>query len=258
MADDTGAPEPVETPLPAAEPVAAPVDAPTETPAVEAPVETPAPEAPVEAPAEEAPAAEPVAEPAEAPAEESPAEAPAEAPAEEKPAEEAAEAPKPTYEAFKLPEGVKAEPEQMTAYHEVLGKYGLTQEAGQDLIDLHTKAIQETAQSITDQMVQRQTDVFTKMQDDWREEFYGRHPNNHNTVLDNAKFAVADTIKNAEKRKAFWGALSLTGAGNHPDVVDGLAAIGKRLREGSSPPNGLPANSRSGLTAAERRYGPRT
>lgn len=221
-----------------------------EPPAVEPVVETPA-EPVVEIPAEpEAPAEETPAEPVvEAPVEEAPA------PAEEvpePPAEEPVEeAPKPTYEAFKLPDGIQAAPEQITAYTDVLGEFGISQEAGQRLMDLHATALKEMYES----QVQRQTDTFNEMRRDWVAEFDKRTGNRRDTVLNDAKFAVTDTIKSVEKRKAFWGALGLTGAGDHPDVVEGLAAIGKRLREGSAPPIGLPAKSNGGLTPAQRRYG---
>ncbi len=245
-----GALDPVETPPPAVEPLIAPeVVVPVKTATAEAPVEV----APVEA-AVEAPAGEEAA--AEAPATEAAAETPAEtpeAPAEEAAAEEPAEPVKPVYEAFKLPEGIQAAPEQIEQFTDTIGKYGLTQEAGQELMDLHATALKE----MNDSLLERQTDTFNTMRNDWKQQFYDRHPNDHNTVLDDAKLAVSTTIKNVDKRKAFWGALGMTGAGDHPDVVEGLAAIGKRFREAGAPPKGLPANPTAGMKPGDRRYGVR-
>lgn len=243
--EGTSAVEPVaEAEAVASPPVDAEVAA-AESPAGEVPA---AEEAPAEAPAEEKPAEEAAA-----------AEAAAEAPAEERPegeaeVEAAPEAPAITYENFNLPEGVRFNDEQLSTFTELAAAHNLDQPTAQSLIDMHVQAMQAYDAST----LQRQTDAFNDMRADWRNQFDERAGNRRNTLLDDAKFAVTDTIKNADERKAFWGALGMTGAGDHPDVIIGLAKIGKRLREGAAPPKGLPAKANGGVTPWARRYGQQT
>ena len=259
MADGSPDSQAPETPdgVAAAEPVVeaeAVVSPPAEAEATAA--EEPAAEVVAQEPATEEPAAE--QKPAEeAPAAESAAETPAEEPKPE--GEEAAEAaeaeaPKVTYEDFSLPEGVRFNDEQLSTFTDLAGKHALDQTTAQEFVDLHVAAMQAYDAAT----IQRQTDAFEGMRADWRTKFDERTGNRRNTVLDDAKFAVTDTLKNADERKAFWAALGMTGAGDHPDIVIGLAKIGKRLREGAAPPKGLPAKTNGGSTAWERRYGPRT
>lgn len=240
---------------------AAPVEAPAAP--VEAAVVESAPAAPVEGAAAE-PAAETVVEapvegekPAEevAPAEsEKPAEGAGVEPAKpavdgEKPAEGEAPA-APVYAEFKLPEGLQAAPEQITAFTGVLGKYGLSQEAGQELMDLHAAALKEMA----DAAVQRQQDAFLETRAGWVKEFDKLAGNRRNTILSDAKSLINDTIKNTEERKALWDALAITGAGDHPAVIMAWAKIARRLNERSAPPPGIPTRGAAN-NPAERRYG---
>ncbi len=247
-----------------AAPAAAPaVATPAAAPVVEAaPAAAPTPvveSAPAAAPAVEA--AKPVGDdvkPADAPAVETPAvEAAAEAkPADgEKPVEGAAVEPAadatPKAFEFKLPETVKADAATMSAYNNVLGKYGISQEAGQELIDFHANAIKATS----DQMTQRQLDAWADTNKQWVDDFEKSAGNKRDTLLNDAKFAITDTIKDAKQRKALWDVLAFTGAGNHKDVINGLAAIGKRLRERSAPSPGAPLNGAKNGNPADRRYG---
>lgn len=224
-------PVPDEAPILAPEPVAEPV-------AVEPVVE------PVEAPVEAEP--EPVAEPAPEPVVEP------EAPNEElKPDTEAVpEAAAPIYTDFKLPEGVAAEPEQITAFTEVLGKHGLTQEAGQELMDLHAASLQQIATT----MSQRQHDAWADTRKGWVQEFDKQSGNRRDTILGDAKYAITETIKDKAEREKVWEVLGFTGAGDHPAVINLFAKLGKRLRERSAPAQGLPAKAQP-TNPADRRYG---
>lgn len=213
----------VSTEAPAVAPVEPPVIAPA--PAVTEPVVPAA----IPEPVVSEPVVEPVTEPA---------------------AEVVAQtAPKP-FE-FKLPDTVKADAATMTAYGNVLGKYGISQEAGQELIDFHANAIKATQ----DQMASHQQDSWASTNAGWVADFDKSAGNRRDTILNDAKFAITDTIKDAKQRKAMWDVLAFTGAGNHKDVINGLAAIGKRLREGSARSTGAPLNGARGGTAADRRYG---
>lgn len=243
MADGTdptaGAPAPIE-------PVAAAPIAPVAAPVAEAP-------APAE-PIAPAPEAAPVVEPApEVPAEPAPAElTPIEVAPEAPPAEETKpEAPAaPIYTEFKLPEGFKAAPEQIGAFTEVLGKYSLPQEAGQELMDLHTNALKSAAEATT----QGQFDTFEQTRRTWREDFFKSAGNRSDTVANDAKQAIKDLVPDTAKRNELYEVLKFTGAGDHKAVINLLAAAGRKLRERSAPPQGVPMRGQS-QSAAERRYG---
>lgn len=241
MADETPIVASVETAaVPAVEPVAAPV-AEAAAPAAETPVEVaPVVEAPVEAPAETSTietAAEPVVE--------------AEIKAEPK-AEEAVPEPValPTYEAFKLPEGFTAAPETLEAFSGTIGKMGLSQEQGQELMDLHGA----TMKAAVDKISQDQQASFDKMRQGWVQDFDKQAGNRRDTILNDAKWAISHVIPNAEARKAVWSALALTGAGDHPAVINAFAAAAKKMRERGAPPPNVPGE-RTPQNPYDKRYG---
>jgi hypothetical protein len=225
---------------------------------------SPAPAAPVtEAPAVAVePAAAPAAsEPqapaaAAAPAAETPAPAAVEA-APEAPAEpakpEAVAAPEPPKyaELIKPPEGFVVTPEQMTGYSDILGKYNLPPEAGQELMDFGADMIRQTEQKMT----QRQTDVFAETQRTWVQDFEKQAGNKRDTILNDAKFSIAQAIPDKAARQELWKVLAFTGAGNHPAVINAFAALAKRLREPTAPATGQTAVPKQQGSAAERRYG---
>jgi hypothetical protein len=208
------APEPVVEAAPTAEPADDP-----------APEPTPEPEATAEPAVEAAPeaAAEPVVE--------------AEAP------------PAIVYEPFKLPEGLQAAPEQTEAFSAVLNEYGLTQEAGQKLMDLHAASLKAYAETTA----QHQQDAFAETRAGWVKEFDKQAGNRRDTILNDAKWLINDTIKDTDERNALWNAFAVTGAGDHPAVVMALGKIAKRLRERAAPPQGMAARPQA-ANAADRRY----
>lgn len=224
-----------------------------------------APLEPVAGAAEAAPVieAEAAPAPAEVAAPEPEAAAPAEAPAEGAAAEAApeagaaegedAEVKAPAYTDFKIPEGIAAEPAVMSAYANILGKYGLTQEAGQELLDFHATSVKQ-AQTAMDQ---RQRDIFADTRAGWVSDFQKQFGNKADTVANDAKWAITELVKDQKQREALWNVLAFTGAGDHPAVVSAFASAAKRLRERSAPTPPLPGNGDKGGTAADRRYGNR-
>lgn len=168
--------------------------------------------------------------------------------------EVAAEPVAPVYTDFSLPEGLSAAPEQVEAFTGVLGKYGLTQEAGQELMNLHATALKQAA----DAMAQRQQDVFVETRRGWVQQFDKGAGNRRDTILNDAKFAITSTITDAKERAALWQVLGdVTGAGDHPAVVNLLGKIGARLRERNAPPSPIPNNAAKSANPADRRYGPK-
>ena len=172
----------------------------------------------------------------------------------EKPAEGAEPTPPatPTFEAFTLPEGFQAAPEQLESFHSVLGKYGLTQEAGQELIDLHATEIKRQVEA----MAQQQLDTWQKTRAGWREDFFKTAGNRSDTIANDARFAIGELVKDANERKALHEVLAVSGVGDNKHVIKLLAAAGRRLRERSAPPPGLSQNGARSTDKPTQRYGP--
>ena len=189
---------------------------------------------------------------------ETPAEAPAE-PAEPAPADEpkpqaeppAEPGPAVAYEAFKLPEGIQAEPAQIEAFTSLIGPFKLPQDTAQSLMDLHAGELKKFA----DGMVQNQQDVWERTKADWRGQIDKQYGNRRDTVVNNAKWAIEQLEPNTERRQAVWDAMKVTGAGDHPAIVGILSAAAQRMRERSAPPPPVP-NRGVPTNPADRRYGP--
>lgn len=157
-----------------------------------------------------------------------------------------------TYEAFKLPEGMNIEAAEASAFGNILGKYGLTQEAGQEIMDFGSSILKQAQE----RMAQGQIDAFAETRRGWVKEFETQAGNRRNTMLNDAKQAIKDAVPDDKARAKLWSVLAYTGAGDHPDVIKAFAAIGKRARERGAPGPAVPAKQQS-TSPAERRYGPR-
>lgn len=224
---------------PSVEPSAAPV-APSVVPAV------------VEAPAAPISADPPVPESTPSPSETPPApaevippdvETPTPEPAPETPAEVVEAKPEPVaYTEFKLPDGVEAPAERIAEFTSVLGKYGLTQEAGQELMDLHGAALKAMATEIAAKTTERQFDAFADTRAGWRGDAQKEFGNRYNTVVEDAKWAKHELIgKDKKTAAAFEAMIEYTGVGDHPAMIGLLASVAKRLRERSAPSQGIGA-----------------
>lgn len=240
---------------PAQEPVA-----PAAAPAAPAPAvlsdsptaaEPEAPAAPApEAPAAEAPAAEstPAAAEGEAPVAPVEGDKPA---AEAAPAAEVVKVDPPKYaEVLKVPEGVTFAPDKMGAYSDLLGKYNLSPEAGQELMDFGASFVKETQQK----MAQQQVDVFTETRRGWVQDAQKQFGNKFDTTVNDAKFAITQLVPDKKARTELWNVLAFTGAGDHPAVIGAMAAAAKVLRERGAPAKGLPQNGAKTGSPADRRY----
>ena len=107
-------------------------------------------------------------------------------------------------------------------------------------------------------MAQRQQDVFVETRRGWVQQFDKGAGNRRDTILNDAKFAITSTITDAKERAALWQVLGdVTGAGDHPAVVNLLGKIGARLRERNAPPSPIPNNAAKSANPADRRYGPK-
>lgn len=239
---------------------AAPVSAPAEAAPVAAPVAE-APKAPVaEAPKETPKAAEPAADsllgaepgelPKEAKTDAPPADAPkvdpkAETKVEAQPGEQNKEssqsqpAPLPTYEPFKLPEGVTVDEARLgeftkdLAEFELAGKadHAVTQALGQKFLDKHIAALQEHTQRITDYY----QNAFDKQKSEWKSAIE-KDPVLGGNRIKTTMTEIANTIASVstkEQHQAFRDYASQSGIGNNPvvaHIVHNLTAEINRLR----------------------------
>lgn len=225
----------VESSAPAVSPPST-VDA--QVPAAAAPVHVPDATAPATVEAPKVDAAKPVE-----------AKAPEAAPVEPQP-----EAPAgPVYTDFKLPEGFNLKPEQLTGFTERLGKYGLTQDAGQDLLEFGTAQIK----TAVDDARQQDRETFENMRADWRKEVDKTFGKDRDIAVGDANWLLNEAMQSKTDRKKMFEALALTGAGDNPYVIKALANIAKKLKERGAPPASLGARAPK-QNPADRRYGART
>lgn len=237
---------------------AAPVDAPVDgaAPIVDiAEVVTDAPAAVEPTDTEVSPASdtEPAPSPVETPAAEPSAIEGATDQEGEKPVDASTEGALPTYEDWTIPEGLEMQPEQTTAFNEVIGKYNLSQEAGQELIEFGSGLIKQSMDQYAAQLAQQQQDQFAETRRGWVKEFETAAGNRRNTILDDAKSAIRDAVPDEKARAELWDVLAFTGAGDHPAVINTFAAIGRKSRERGAPSKPIATNVPQ--NPAERRYG---
>jgi hypothetical protein len=226
----------------AAPAVVAPVDSPAITPAVEpaapiAPTE-PAPAQTEPAPSTETPSTDVPAESdadnilggTDTPADDKPADAPKEGdvkPEGDKPADAPAEVVLPVYEEFKLPDGYNVDPESIGEFSKLLGELEVAagkldhkgyQEAGQKLIDLGTKNVQQS--------IERLNDYYTQFHENQKKEWFESFKKDPEMGGEKLQETVS-TLRNAveqyggtpEQISEFRKVMKETGVGNHPAVT---------------------------------------
>lgn len=235
---------PVVTTTPAQEPV---------KPAESAPVSTPTPGA------EEKPAAE-AAKPstilgAEPPKEEVKPAADADAkPAEAKPGEpkkdegsqSADPAPLPTYEEFKLPEGVSLKTELVGGFTKLLGEYetgpkdhASTQEFGQKLVDQHVALVKEGQEKLHEAYAAS----WEKQKIDWLQEFKDDPEiggNRQETTAASANKFISTHGGTEAHQAEFRQLMESTGMGNNKIMIRMLANAAQNMAEGRMTPGTKP------------------
>jgi len=170
-------------------------------------------------------------------------------------AQEPPEPAKLTYEPFKLPDDVGApDDERMTAFTDLIGEAGLTQEQGQKLIDLYADEVRH----FHEQMAAEQHRVFGETRAAWRKavtedrEIGG---NRLNTTLAAVR-ALRDRFATDDAHlKEFARVLDFTGAGDHPAVIRWFANAAKGLAQLHREPGPVPASQPApARNRYERRY----
>ena len=204
-----------------------------------------------------APAAEPAVEPT--------AKEPTETAASDAPAEPA---PPPTYEAFKLPDGVQVDDTKLPVFTGLLGEYearaaadptkihAVFQELGQKLVDMHISQAQEMGSRLT----QSQVEAWNQRREDWKSEFRADRElggNRQETTLRRLG-DLMNAYGNAageENLVALREAFNETGAGDRLAVLRFANWAARRLTETSRPV--MPMIQRSpnpGAGKADRLY----
>lgn len=159
---------------------------------------------------------------------------------EPKPGDEAASAdaaivqtPKIVYEAFKLPDGVRTDPEAMTQATELFGTMGLKQDQAQSLIDRHAAEMQKYATQLSQHLFSEQHRVFGETRRGWIDKIKS-DPEIGGSAFDTVSKAAAemrDLFVTADHTKEWNEFVNTTGAGDHPAFVRLLNNVAKRFRE---------------------------
>jgi hypothetical protein len=167
-------------------------------------------------------------------------------PGEAKVEEVKVEPPQPiTYSNFEIPEGFKFNEQRLEETKAVFAKYNLSQEAGQELVNLHTNVLKEMASAT----LAEQHRVFGEMRKQWAntaradEQIGG-------SGFETSMQAIArmrDLFVPEKDRASFDEFLRITGAGDHPAFLKLLHNAARRFDE-PQPPNavGTPVPQKKG------------
>jgi hypothetical protein len=141
-------------------------------------------------------------------------------------------------DALKFPEGVEVIPETVTSFLEIMNDQTLSRaDLAQKLVDLQ---LSESGKANEAAMTAAQS-LWTETQDQWRAEAKAL-PELGGANLDKTLSAIKKGLDTIGADKAFFDAMDLTGAGNHPAVIRVLYAATKHLQEGApiggTPPKG--------------------
>lgn len=165
----------------------------------------------------------------------------------------------PTYEDFKLPEGINLDKEKFGEFTGILadielakGDHAKMQEAGQKLVDRHIAELQDA--------LKRQTEHYAseweKQKTAWRDSFV-KDPeiggNRQDTTVKAALQFIRTHGGNDAQQAEFRQLMDSTGLGNHPALIRLLANANITLAEGKPVPAQKPATQP--MSKVERRYG---
>lgn len=159
-------------------------------------------------------------------------------------------APPPTYEAFKMPEGVSLVPETLGKFTELLstleteGKadHALVQQFGQKAVDFYIAEVQKSATDIHKNL---QT-AWDQQKVEWKESFL-KDPEiggeRSQTTVDSALKFIRTHGGTAEQQQEFKSLMETSGLGNHPAMIRLLARASEGMSEGKPLTAIRPANT---------------
>ncbi len=159
-----------------------------------------------------------------------------------------------TYEAFKVPDGLKLDDERVKSFTSILDDAKLApQERGQKLVDLFVSEVQNV-QTARDQ---HQRDVWSKLQDSWKEELRTDPDvggNRMMTSLGLSKWVIEQLGGTKRQQGELLAQLSYTGMGNNVGLVRLLNNVAEVLSEGEVVP-ASPRPAKDSRSRSERWYG---
>ena len=182
-------------------------------------------------------------------------EKPAEAPKEgEKTAEALAPEPpaQPKYEAFKLPETLKADNERLDKLSSILGEAELAgkadhstmQDLGQKLVNLYA----EEATRMATELQKHNVDVWNRIKEGWVNEFKSDPEiggNRVDTTLGNAKYAFQNHFGlDTDQQKSLMAVLDNAGVSSHPLMIRALNNLYERFKPAAPAQPNLPGKSK--------------
>ena len=138
---------------------------------------------------------------------------------------------RPTYGAFKLPEDVRIDAEQLAPATELFAEAGLSQEQAQKFIDL--------AMARESAAAQRGAQAFVELQNQWVSEIKA----DPDIGGDRLKASLASAARAIDRLDVpgLREALNFTGAGNNPAVVKAFVRLGQMISEDRFRPGSAPA-----------------
>lgn len=129
------------------------------------------------------------------------------------------------------PEGIELDPELTKSFTDILANDKLSpQERGQALVDLHAETVKQVTQAVTEQLTAHGLEQFTKMNEEWAKQTAALPEFKANPDAEVGKiFQVLTTLGAGEE---FFTAVDMTGAGNHPAIMQVLHRLVQPFLEG--------------------------
>jgi len=146
------------------------------------------------------------------------------------------------YADFTLPEGYKFDDAQLAKATELFKGMNLPQEAAQKLVDYYAENSLQASRA--------PYETWANLQKEWNAEILSRFPGEKAQTLRTDINRAIDTVLPPTLARSFRAALDLTGAGTHPDLVEGLSLLLRPNYEGTPVRGGGP--TKEGQTAPGR------
>lgn len=168
-------------------------------------------------------------------------------------------APLPTYDAFKLPEGMTLEIERSGEFTKTLGEFeritkadhAEVQKLGQVLIERHAVELKKAIE----QAQNASLDTIKNQREEWKQSFI-KDPeiggNKQETTVNAAREFIKTHGGTETQQKEFRDLMEQTGLGNHPAMIRTLAKAMSNMAEGKPLPATRPMTQKSKI---EKRYG---
>src|SRR5262245_19858938 len=129
------------------------------------------------------------------------------------------------YEAFKVPDGFEITEAANKEIDALFKGLGLSQEAGQKLVDFYAAKTAEAANA--------PYDMYNQMRKGWQDEVKGRYGSKLSSDVLPTISRALDTLGDAKLVQGCKDAMDLTGAGDNPAFIDLFYRMAQRLSEGS-------------------------